>query len=768
MPAFTYNEMVQETMNGNGFRSRESRQMATRVSNYLNKAAEALEKQEETKALAESLRGYATAVKNVAAAPGPRTRGQITDALKTLDGFSDFMEAEDASGVSNYEKLVNELEAGGASATDIKGDLEYLNVVVGLQLYTDELEAQRKRHNQASAQNRPPQASNPQPQAGALNPQPQVSAPNPQPQASNVSQPAPGNPQPQANPPQPVPEEEYERTEGALNINAEKETMGPLPGPKEEEVLPAETAEFNEIKVPDKENPTAAEAFDQFYREKIFWMTGNDAPAMAVDENGKAWTKPEEIKSELMKPGRRLFVFTDDGSLPHAFENRGGKLYASNGGIGMTNQLPGKARFEPKKSLKATDIADIPSYKGVKSTEEHSQDYSLKLKVIDYKLDHARTDLKEAQKWFEGGELSDKVIKKPKEPGTGSRIWRWTVKFFTAGFGETKTYREYKNKVKEWEDRTKEAEQQLKELPDKIKELEATRAEYQKIKNEYSRDNTKFKSEYYQADPEAKKEGIRNYRKHTEVRMEGVADLLKNGRVTPENIFANTWLKKAACEGKKTDDPEAVKSLKEYIVSRTVEEETLKQTIEDKEYAAARNERMVDVINNGSGMQKMEKDGIFRKLLQEQGNKTIDPEKIYETYRERSQQRDRERNHPLYKLEAERKAVIKDFGKKEISADCINDVTRLGMLDRAIRNAKQLPKDVRDIPEDTMKKYNKELAKVYKKLDLRESIKPESKEAIKQLSQASANKGKTFTLDQMTEMVNKQVQKNGPQKQAGM
>ena len=90
------------------------------------------------------------------------------------------------------------------------------------------------------------------------------------------------------------------------------------------------------------------------------------------------------------------------------------------------------------------------------------------------------------------------------------------------------------------------------------------------------------------------------------------------------------------------------------------------------------------------------------------------------------------------------------------------------MLDQAIQRAKQLPKDVRDIPEDTMKKYNKDLAKVYKKLDLRESIKPESREAIKQLNQASANKGKTFTLDQMAEMVNKQAAKNGPQRQAGM
>ena len=740
MPAFTYNQLVQETMNRNGFSSRDAKQMATRVSNYLNKAAEALEKKDETKALAEDLRKFSAAVKAVSGPLNPRTRNQVMDGLKTLEGFSDFLEAEDASGVSNYEKMVNELEAGGTSANNIQGDLEYLSMQAGLELDIDSLEKQRGRRLQANAQNRPPQ--------------PQVQ-----------------NPQPQAAPPQPAPEDlEDDIPGGALNIDAEREAMAAMPGPKEDEAdFQAEEAEFNEIKVPGKEKPTVAEAYDYYYRERDFWVTGSDTPAMAVDENGKAWTDPEEIKSELAKPGRRLFVFPDDGSLPHALENRDGKLYASDGGICATNQLPGKELFDAKKSLKATDIAEIPSYKGIKATENRAKDYSLKIKVMNDKIDKVKTDLKEAHKWLEGGELSGKTMRRPKPPKTRSAVWRWTVKFFTIGFGETKTYKTYKSKVRAWQNRTKQAERQLKDLPKKIGELETKRNEYRQMKNAISEENAKLTAAYMKANPDAKKEEIKNYRLHTEVRMEGIADIIKNGRVTPENIFANTWLKKAACEGKTAADPEAVKNLKEYIISRTIEEEVLKQTIEDKEYAAARNERMTDIINNGSGMEKMKKDDIFKKLLQEQGDKPIRPETFFETYSVRSRERERERNHPLYKLEAEREAMIKDFGQKEISENCLKDVTRLNMLNRAIENAKKLPKDVDDIPEEQQKEFNRYLARIYKNQDVGESMKPASRNAIKTLSQADANKGKKYTLDQMTEMVNNQAKNNnGPQIQAGV
>lgn len=59
------------------------------------------------------------------------------------------------------------------------------------------------------------------------------------------------------------------------------------------------------------------------------------------------------------------------------------------------------------------------------------------------------------------------------------------------------------------------------------------------------------------------------------------------GEVTPDDIFANTWMKKAVCEGKPTSDPEVLRALKEYVVSRH-EEEVLTRTMEDREYSRER------------------------------------------------------------------------------------------------------------------------------------------------------------------------------------
>ena len=155
-------------------------------------------------------------------------------------------------------------------------------------------------------------------------------------------------------------------------------------------------------------------------------------------------------------------------------------------------------------------------------------------------------------------------------------------------------------------------------------------------------------------------------------------------------------------------------------------------------------------------------------MIEEQGNKAIDPDDFFRTYSSRSQQRDRERNHPLYKLEAEKKALIRDFGKNEITADCLQDVTRLNMLNRSIQKARELPEDIREISEEKLKTFSVELASIYKKLAVSTNTSKVSKEAIKEPSQNNRNKGKTYTLDQMTDMVNDQAKKNAPQKQAGM
>ncbi len=151
-------------------------------------------------------------------------------------------------------------------------------------------------------------------------------------------------------------------------------------------------------------------------------------------------------------------------------------------------------------------------------------------------------------------------MEKPTEPkGFGTKAWRVAVKIFTLGFGETQTYKEYNRRVRKWKSDDKRYTRDMVEVPKKIKKLKEQEAELQKQLAENSRDKKKLLDEYKLADPDGKKKEIQNYQNKTEIRLEGVADIIKNGVVTDENVFANTWMKKAACQGKNGSDPEAVK-----------------------------------------------------------------------------------------------------------------------------------------------------------------------------------------------------------------
>ena len=249
--------------------------------------------------------------------------------------------------------------------------------------------------------------------------------------------------------------------------------------------------------------------------------------------------------------------------------------------------------------------------------------------------------------------------------------------------------------------------------------------------------------------------------------MEAVADLIRSGRVTQDNIYANTWLKKAACAGKSPKDPEALQNLKEYIVSRANEEEVLKQTIEDKDYSRGRNERLLEELNNGAWMEKIKKDTTFRDVMAQNGDKPIDPDKIFAAYRILSMEREMQRNHPLARLRAEREALIRDFGVKPIAQASLKEVTQLLMLDSSIKEGmRELPEETDKINDDQSKKYRKALASVYKNRDLDENMTPARRKAMQQVSADPKNAGKAFTLDQIVEMVNEAEKRIPQQKQA--
>lgn len=122
------------------------------------------------------------------------------------------------------------------------------------------------------------------------------------------------------------------------------------------------------------------------------------------------------------------------------------------------------------------------------------------------------------------------------------------------------------------------------------------------------------------------------------------------GKVTPDNVFANTWLAKAACRGKTLDEPGVEEALKSYLVSRVVEERILEDAVEDREHGGP--SRMIaEELNNGHLTERMEKDGVFRRMIREQGDQPVDPEEFFSEYWRRVEQREAELNHPLAKLE---------------------------------------------------------------------------------------------------------------------
>ena len=165
------------------------------------------------------------------------------------------------------------------------------------------------------------------------------------------------------------------------------------------------------------------------------------------------------------------------------------------------------------------------------------------------------------------------------------------------------------------------------------------------------------------------------------------------------------------------------------------------------------------MINNGDGMARIEKDGIVKKMLNELGNNPINPDKFYETYKMRSLQRTAERNHPYNRLVAEREALIKYFGQKPITKDCLTDVIRLTMLNTYIDEAKAVPRDPDEVSQADADKLKDNLSNIYRKSGLNYYTTPAREQAMDKLSGAAANKGEKFTLDKMAEMVNKEANK---------
>ena len=136
MPGYTLEQLIQANNRGDGFRPSEARNTARDLSALLSLAAESMEQRAEAKGLAQELKGFSQAFKDVILSTASRdNREKVSAALKTLSGFKDFLQAEKPSGADNYTLIAEELEAirsKGQTAIDQpgrkKGEIRKLDV----------------------------------------------------------------------------------------------------------------------------------------------------------------------------------------------------------------------------------------------------------------------------------------------------------------------------------------------------------------------------------------------------------------------------------------------------------------------------------------------------------------------------------------------------------------------------------------------------------------------------------------------------------------
>lgn len=723
---YTYDQFRQATNGGGGFRPPRSRENAVNLRKQLNAAAQSLE-QNGNAALAEKLKEYAQAIRNVSAKDAftPQKKAATAEALKKVNGLGDFLAEKAPSGASNYALIAGELK--NSPEGNFGENVEFISGTLDLDIEVDALEAGRKQY-EATRSAAPKQPPIPQPQPAPRQQPPAAKQPVPKqqpPARQAVPKPQIKADKPLAEPKAPVfdpnpPKPKVVADMDALRID-EMEQGFKLDELEDEEPPEAEVTTYREIDV--REGASIADAYRQ-------WLPY--APIqMAVDENGRVYDDEKKIVSALEKPGSRLYMFEEGGAKPYALENRGGRLYTSEKRIGPDTQVTeyrGNEKFSPKRSLDAREIAELPSKTAINTVHSEVKKYSKEIKKVKEAIDEMDTDYKEAKKWVDGLRAS----KKPKSPSTGAAIKRIGLKIITLGFGETEEYKDYKRRVKNWESEDRMHRRNLKELPEKRKGQKEKLDNLQQEGSKYFRYETKLRQEY---NPAQRKRMVEDYRQRTEVRMEGVADIIKTGKVTENNIFANTWLAKANCQGKKLDDPVALDSLRSYVVSRMVEETMLEQTIRDRDGSRPMNAALVEQLNDGSLTQRMERDGVFRKMLQEQEDRPIDAEEFYHEYQKRSAEREAERDHPLNRLQQQRKSMIEAFGEKPVTKDCLTDIARLKVLDQAIEQAKELPKDPAQVTKDQKVKFLQAQADVNRPEKLKPFMNPEREAALARMEQ---------------------------------
>lgn len=538
---------------------------------------------------------------------------------------------------------------------------------------------------------------------------------------------------------------------------------------------------------------------------------------MAITENGR-----EKFNSELnfrlalenpQNVGKRYFVFDNEGNNPTCIEvHKNGYSVAKN--IGAYQQI-GDETYVPMESLRLADVAEISTYENKTALEKrlgeaqaikkNSDAYLQPFidKVNEFKAKEAEISAKIKKELAEEkGKTPDTYAVKPKKPtnpapklSTGSKISRFFYKIITLGMGETNAYLKYKQALDVYhsqpyfqEKRVYDEEKKLfddrfkKEYKNKLAELEKkfSDASERVEEIEYEIDDIKDKMNESAFETDARNAQVEEYHSNTEVIMEGIADIKREGRVTQDNIFANTWLHKKAIEGKNPSiyTSEDVDHLANYVVSEIAERKMLDNFLKSPGYAAGQtNSRILAGINNGSAVEQMKRNPVFTDLL----DKVKAEKKVFnlKKFSHSIEMTMKEEINPLSRLKNSQKNLLESFGNKPITSECEDIVARYNYLSSVIKvyedkfksNKKWEKNDIISAKSvNSLVLDNAPISPEIKKNNPKETLANELKKvknanhtAFERLCNNPKLKGKTFTLDNLVSMVKKE--KANPTKQ---
>ncbi len=439
------------------------------------------------------------------------------------------------------------------------------------------------------------------------------------------------------------------------------------------------------------------EDFYQVYRPARSVLERNwrqDDIDFALDEAGNMYRGADRISEELDKSDdRTLFIFDKSGELPFALQKKDGSFYKSEDRISSRNIMPESRAYEAKKSLQVKDIVKIADRSEYSELKKQTDDLG-KEKVFYEKNVEA----------LQKASIKPVEPKKPVKPSLG--FWNTVAYglawFFTAGRYETEAHRLlpirmenynkdmalYPERMKTFNARQKEYEDYLNGGRAKLEEYQAKLSEVSLKRNEVRQARRQAELRYVENRRGNDSADVNSYREKTEVRLEGVSDLRRNGVITPSNIFAHVWLKKAECNGRKASDPEARKAFCAFVAADAVKNDILNERVNSIELSDTVEGRKIQPLNSGAAVEELMKDKDLADMLDELGDEPINAQRLARRYMDKVSERTMAEKDDVRYLEDARTHMIESFGRQKLDEKTFDQFFRLKSLDNALRSVK--------------------------------------------------------------------------------